>query len=75
MRQLPEDRINSELACGSDAHRFVTEVEALITRARGVISFRPRERKKLGKPPPGKSSTTPDFGKRGATLSEGVIDE
>jgi hypothetical protein len=71
MRQLPEDRINSELACGSDAHRFVTEIEALITRARGVICFRPRERKKPGKPSPRKSSTTPDFRKHRATLSDG----
>ena len=75
MRQLPEDRINSELACGSDAHRFVTEIEALITRARGVISFGPRERKNLGKPLPRKSSATPDFGKHRATLSASVSDE
>jgi len=74
MRQLPEDRINSELACGSDANRFVTEIEALISRARGVISFAPRERKNLGKPSPRKSSTTPDFGKHRATLSASVSD-
>src|SRR6516165_5241277 len=45
MRQLPEDRINSVLACGSDAHRFMTEIEVLVTRAQRLISFRPRERK------------------------------
>jgi hypothetical protein len=74
MRQLPEDRINSELACGSDAHRFVAEIEALITRARGLISFHPREPKKLDKPSPRKSSTTPDFGKHRATVSASVSD-
>src|SRR5215468_7114217 len=60
MRQLPEDRINSVLACGSDAHRFMTEIEVLITRARHLISFRPPERKKPRKPSPRKSSTTLD---------------
>jgi hypothetical protein len=72
MRQLPEDRINRVLAYGSDVHRFMTEIEILITKARGLISFRPRERKKPRKSSPRKSSTTPEFGERRATLSAGV---
>jgi hypothetical protein len=60
MRQLPEDRINSALAYGSDAHQFVAEIEALITRARRLIKFRPRGRKKLRKSSPRKSAT-PDL--------------
>ena len=67
MRQLPEDRINSVLACGSDAHQFMTEIEVLITRARHLIGFRPRERKKPFKPPPRKSSNTPDYSEPRAT--------
>jgi hypothetical protein len=62
MRQLPEDRINSALACGSDAHQVMTEIEALVTRARRLISFRPRERKKRRRPSLRKSTTTTDFG-------------
>jgi len=67
MRQLPEDRINSVLACGSDAHRFMTEIEVLIRRARHLISFHPRERKKPRKPSPRKSSATPDYSEPRAT--------
>jgi hypothetical protein len=62
MRQLPEDRINSALACGSDAHQIMTEIEALVTRARRLINFRPRGRKKRGQPSLRKSSTATDFG-------------
>src|SRR5215475_1476964 len=54
MRQLPEDRIKSALALGSDAHRFVAEIDALVTRARRLIKFRPRA-KKLRKSSPRKS--------------------
>jgi hypothetical protein len=60
MRQLPEDQINRALAYGSDAHRFVAEIQAMITRARCQIDFRPRERKQLRKPSSGKSPT-PDM--------------
>jgi hypothetical protein len=60
MRQLPEDRINSVLASGSDVHRFMTEIEVLITKARDLISFRPREHKKA----PRSTSATPEFGAR-----------
>lgn len=69
MRQLPEDRINSALACTSDAHRFMTEIEVLITRARQVISLRPPERKK--REPLPKSS---DFTERSASLPADVAD-
>jgi hypothetical protein len=58
MRQLPEDRINSVLACASDAHRFMTEIDVLITRARRVIGLRPPERKKLRKSPSKSSAFT-----------------
>jgi hypothetical protein len=67
MRQLPEDRINSVMAGGSDAHRFMTEIEVLITRARHLISLRPRERKIPRKPSPRKSSTMPDYSEPRAT--------
>jgi hypothetical protein len=59
MRQLPEDRINSALAYASGAHRFVAEIEELITRARRLVKLRPRERKKLRKSPPRKSCAAP----------------
>jgi hypothetical protein len=72
MRQLPEDHINSVLAYGSDVHRFMTEIEVLITKARGLISFRPRERKKPRKSSARNASATPAFGERRAILPAGV---
>ena len=70
MRQLPEDRINAVLACRSDAHRFMSEIEVLVTRAQRLISFRPRERKPR-KSSARNSSTTPEFREREASLPAG----
>ena len=70
MRQLPEDRINAVLACRSDAHRFMSEIEVLVTRAQRLISFRPRERKPRNSSPCN-SSSSPKSSERGANQPAG----